>query len=40
MDFLRGFDFGGVGTAIFLILVAVLLIRSIRIIPPGHSGCC
>ena len=38
MDFLRGFDFGGVGTAIFLILVAVLLIRSIRIIPQATAG--
>ncbi|NCV99096.1 MAG: paraslipin, partial [Actinobacteria bacterium] len=38
MDFLRAFDFGGVGTAIFLILVAVLLIRSIRIIPQATAG--
>ena len=38
MDFLRGFDFGGIGTAIFLILVAVLLIRSIRIIPQATAG--
>ncbi|MEL0200826.1 MAG: SPFH domain-containing protein, partial [Aquiluna sp.] len=38
MDFLSGFDFGGVGTAIFLILVAVLLIRSIRIIPQATAG--
>ena len=38
MDFLRSFDFGGVGTAIFLILVAVLLIRSIRIIPQATAG--
>ena len=38
MEFLRGIDFGGVGTAIFLILVAVLLIRSIRIIPQATAG--
>ncbi|MEL0237178.1 MAG: paraslipin, partial [Aquiluna sp.] len=38
MEFLASFDFGGLGTALFLIIVAVLLIRSIRIIPQATAG--
>jgi regulator of protease activity HflC (stomatin/prohibitin superfamily) len=38
MDALFNFDFGGFFTALFLVLIAVLLIRSIRIIPQATAG--
>jgi regulator of protease activity HflC (stomatin/prohibitin superfamily) len=38
MDALFNFDFGGLFTALFLVLIAVLLIRSIRIIPQATAG--
>ena len=37
-DFDFNFDFGGIFTAVVLILVALLLIRSIRIIPQATAG--
>lgn len=38
MDFLNLFDIGGLFTAILLITVALLLLRSIRIIPQATAG--
>lgn len=38
MDALFNFDFGGLFTALFLVIIAVLLIRSIRIIPQATAG--
>ena len=38
LDILNSFDFGSLLTAGFLIVIALLLIRSIRIIPQATAG--
>ena len=38
LDILNSFDFGSLVTAVVLIVIALLLIRSIRIIPQATAG--
>ena len=38
IDILNSFDFGSLVTAVVLIVIALLLIRSIRIIPQATAG--